>query len=69
MPGKKADAEKGPLEKEIIKIVMKHQKEITQRDAQKIVKEILPDIDKLIASRVKDHFTALADYINKSFKS
>ncbi len=69
MPRKNPEVVKSPLEKEIIKIVAKQQKELTRRDMKEIVKEIMPDIDRLIATCVKDHFTALADYINNSFKS
>jgi hypothetical protein len=57
-----------PLEKEIIKIVEKHHKELSKKDIKEIVNTAMPNLDRLIAEHVKDHFLAIADYIKKSFE-
>ena len=59
---------KSPLEKEVIKIIKNYQKELTKTDIQKIVKEIIPDLDQMIAKHMKDHFQAIASYIQNSLK-
>lgn len=40
---------------------------LKKEDAQKIVEEIIPQIDKLISDRVKEHFVQLADHIKEKF--
>ena len=65
----KSSQEKGisPLEKEIIKVVEKHQKELTKKDIKEIIDTAMPNLDKLIANKVKEHFLILAEYIQKKF--
>jgi len=56
------------FEKEIVKIVNEKHKEITEKDIKKIIKELLPDIDKIISDKIKKHFVELAKHIEHSFK-
>lgn len=41
--------------------------ELKEQEAQQIVHAIMPEIDKLIAKKVKTHFVELAKFINERF--
>jgi hypothetical protein len=41
--------------------------ELKESDAQQIVQAIMPEIDKLVTKRVKEHFIELAHFINAKF--
>jgi len=56
-----------PIEKEVIKIIQNHKKELTKTDIKEIIAEVMPDLDQMIAKHVKDHFVAIANYIKDSF--
>jgi len=40
---------------------------LKEEDASRIVLAILPHLDELIAKRVKEHFTELADLVKEKF--
>lgn len=42
---------------------------LKEEDASKIVLAILPQLDELVAKRVKQHFTEIADLIKEKFES
>ena len=42
--------------------------ELKDSEAKLIVKNIIVEIDKLTAKRVKEHFIQIADYIKNTFK-
>lgn len=41
--------------------------ELKEQEAQQIVQAIIPEIDKLVAKRVKTHFVELVKFINEKF--
>ncbi len=57
-----------PLEKEVIKIIEKHNKTLIKKDIKNIIEAAMPNLDRLIAKQVKEHFTAIAEHIQKTFK-
>lgn len=70
------DLKPGPpslLEQEIVRIVDKairnSQVQLAADDVKVIVKEIMPDIDKMISDKIKQHFHELGEYLVKRFDS
>jgi len=57
-----------PLEKEVIKIIEKHDKSLIKKDIKDIIEAAMPNLDRLIANKVKEHFTVIAEHIQKKFK-
>lgn len=55
------------LEGLVNKILDEREIGLKKEDAQKIVEEIIPQLDKLISDRVKEHFVQLADHIKEKF--
>ena len=41
----------------------KREIELKEADAQQIVAKIIPELDKMVAERVKQHFLEIADFI------
>ena len=62
-----------PLEQYLNEIIdqklKNHEISITKKDANEIVKTIIPEIDKLISVKVKEHFCSLAEHILEKFNS
>jgi hypothetical protein len=60
------------LEAEIIRIVNNVLKtkeiEMDEFEVKKIIRETLPDIDRLIANKVKQHFYELGSFLVEKFK-
>jgi len=55
------------LEDLVNKILDEREIGLKKEDAQKIVEEIIPHIDKLISDRIKEHLDQLADHIKEKF--
>ncbi|MCK5610870.1 hypothetical protein KAR91_53850 [Candidatus Pacearchaeota archaeon] len=53
---------------ELIESKISEEKDMTKEDMEDILKEVLPDLDKLISDKIKEHLTSLADYISKTMK-
>lgn len=53
------------LESLVEKIIQKTNNKITSDDAKQIVNYIIPEIDRLISKRIKEHFKVLAEYMMK----
>lgn len=54
--------------KSIVKKVVKEETEVvTKEDAMVIVQAIIPELDRLIAKRVKEHIQFLVDKIQEKF--
>lgn len=52
----------------IVKKVVKEESEVvTQEDAAVIVQAIIPELDRLVAKRVKEHIQFLVDKIQEKF--
>jgi len=68
------DEEKNPLEEYIRKIVIDTLKNypvdstLKHQDATIIVNSIMPEIDQLIARRIKTHLKEILAYISNQFK-
>ena len=45
----------------------KREIELKESDAQQIIAKIIPEIDKMTASRVKQHFLEIAEFIQNKF--
>lgn len=45
----------------------KREIELKESDAQQIVAKILPELDKMTAERVKQHFLEIAEFIKSKF--
>lgn len=60
-----------PLEKEILNIIKKYnrevQLEIASEDVMGLLHQLTPTIDLIIANKVKQHFVEIADFINEKF--
>jgi len=61
------------VEQEIIELVKKMiketQSEITKDEIKEVISSILPDIDKVISAKVKQHFVEIAEFIKNKFQS
>jgi len=62
----------GMLEKEIVRLVEKviHDNLVglAADDVKIIVKEIMPDLDRMISDKIKAHFAELGEYLIQRFK-
>lgn len=47
--------------------VKSSQQKLTEEEIKSICKELLPDLDKMIADKIKGHFSELADFVLKKF--
>ncbi len=60
-----------PVEEYLISLISEQMKkreiEIKKSDAKQIVSNIIPEIDIMIAKRVKQHFIEIADFIKDKF--
>lgn len=61
------------VEQEIIELVKKMiketQNEVTKDEIREIINSILPDIDKIISVKVKQHLVEIAEFIKNKFQS
>lgn len=56
------------LESMVTDIIKKHETQLTRDEVKEIVDELAPNLDLIIAKRVKEHFVALAYAILEKFK-
>ena len=60
-----------PLEKEVLNIIKKYnrevQLEIATEDLKGLIQQMTPQIDQLIANKVKQHFVEIANFISEKF--
>jgi hypothetical protein len=72
MARKKSEPIINPIEtyvKEVVdKVLSKRNDELKEEDAQQIIKAILPEIEKIVASIVLKHFKAIAVYVQNNLK-
>jgi hypothetical protein len=65
------DGEESLLEREVIRLIDKALKdrliELASDDIKIIAKELMPDLDRIIAKKVKEHFYEIGSYITKKF--
>lgn len=65
--------EKHPLDDyiqlKIKEFVDQHESEITKKDAQIIIKSLMPFIDEMVSEKVKYHFKLLANHLIDTLKS
>ena len=50
------------------KIIKDYDSELTKNDFKEIVNEIIPEIDRIISMKIKEHFIELAKYILKTLE-
>jgi hypothetical protein len=66
------DQESSVLEKEIVRIVDETLKnrmiELASSDIKVIAKQIMPNLDKMIAKHMKNHFYEFGLYLQKKFE-
>jgi len=62
-----------PLEYEILSIMERSLKEtqlkITKDDIKEIVHNMMPDLDKMIADKIQNHFIEIGEFLLKKFKT
>jgi len=62
-----------PFERQFTAIIMEkieeNEKVITKKDANEIVKAIVPELNKLASEIIKEHFCSLAKHILEKFNS
>ena len=69
------EAEVGPLDLEkhikliVEKVIEQRELNLAVDDIKWIVKELMPDLDKLIAEKVKQHFHAMGLMLMENFKA
>ena len=73
MKKKKNIKNENSLESELIKlikpIVNDCDRKLNESEIKEVVSEIMPEIDKLIANKVIQHFKELANYVIKNFST
>lgn len=66
------DESQSSLEREMIRLIDKALRErlieLSIEDIKLIAKELMPDIDKMIAKKVKTHFYEIGNFIVEKFK-
>lgn len=55
------------LEKMVKDIIKKEQVKLTREETKQIINELLPDLDEIVAKKVKQHLVILADAITQKF--
>lgn len=64
--------EKSPLEVELSRIVesvlQSRETSVTTEDIKYIVQQLMPDLDALIANKVKQHFLEIGNFLVEKFK-
>lgn len=62
-----------PFEQHLNDIIMdritENEQVLTKKDAEEIVKAIVPEINKLVSEIIKEHFRSLAKHILEKFNS
>jgi len=62
-----------PFERQFTAIIMEkiqeNEKVITKKDANEIVKAIVPELNELVSEIIKEHFRSLAEHILEKFNS
>jgi hypothetical protein len=53
------------LEKHIVNIVRKEIIDIKEAEIKKIIDKLLPDLDDLISTKIKEHINTISDFISK----
>ena len=70
---KKTKDDLSPLEKEVLNIIKKYnrevQLEIVSEDIKSVLQQMTPIIDQMIANKVKQHFVELAEFITSRFSN
>jgi len=65
--------EKHPLDEyiqlKIEEFINQHETEITKKDAQIIIKSLMPFIDEMVSEKIKYHFKLLANHLLDTLKS
>jgi hypothetical protein len=65
--------EKHPLDEyiqlKIEEFINQHESQITKKDAQIIIKSLMPFIDEMVSEKVKYHFKLLANHLLDTLKS
>lgn len=56
------------LQECIEKLIQSIQIKLSKQEVKDIVENIIPDMDKLISSKVKQHFVEIAEFIINNFK-
>lgn len=69
---KKVEEIHSPLESELMRLIDKVLKDretiISEIEVKQIVRELVPDIDRLIANKMKQHFYEIGNFLVEKFK-
>ena len=56
------------LQECIERLIQSIQIKLSKQEVKEIIENIIPDMDKLIASKVKQHFVEISEFIINKFK-
>jgi hypothetical protein len=59
---------KSPLETVIEDIIEEKLAKLTESDIKKLVREAMPNIDQMIANKIKEHFYQIGNFLVEKFK-
>jgi len=62
------DVLKEGLEKLIKETLKSSQKMLTEQEVKDIVKGLIPDLDQMIANKIKEHLIIIAEFIQEKFE-
>lgn len=59
---------KSPLEIVIEDLIEQKLDKLTKDDIKELVREVMPDIDAIIANKIKEHFYQVGNFLAEKFK-
>ena len=59
---------KNPIDQMIEEIIDEKLSKLTKADVREIVNEAMPDLDQLIANKIKEHFYQIGNFLVEKFK-
>ena len=60
---------KKSLNKLVEEAIKSSNKKLTEQEIKDIVINIMPNLDQMIANKIKEHFTMIAEFIQEKFDS
>ena len=57
-----------PIDQMIEEIIDEKLSKLTKADVREIVNEAMPDLDQLIANKIKEHFYQIGNFLVEKFK-
>ncbi len=64
-----SEAVEKEIQENVEKVIRSVQTELNKQEIEEIIETILPDIDKIISNKIKQHFIEIAEFIINKFKN